>query len=227
MYAMLVSKSDDESAILSLALQRAGLAVTTARDLERALSTWADRPADILVAASETPDLLAIAQEVRRLTIVPLVIVTDITSELGHVTLLNAGVDLVVFRPFSARLLIAQIQVLLRRSGGVPYLSLLSLSAGGLVLDPGTREVRSRDRDPQRLTHLEFRLLYTLMMNRGQVLPTETLVDRVWGYAGEGDRELVRGLVSRTRAKIEVDPRNPQRIETVSGIGYVFRTDAA
>jgi DNA-binding response OmpR family regulator len=94
-----------------------------------------------------------------------------------------------------------------------------------LVLDPATRTVEVSGRPSQRLTHLEFRLLYTLMMHQGQVIPTETLVERVWGYSGQGDRDLVRGLVSRLRAKVEVDARNPQYILTIPGVGYSFKED--
>jgi DNA-binding response OmpR family regulator len=61
------------------------------------------------------------------------------------------------------------------------------------------------------------------MMNRNQVLPTESIVERVWGYTGQGDRDLVRGLVSRLRVKVETDPRQPEYIQTIPGIGYMFK----
>jgi DNA-binding response OmpR family regulator len=96
------------------------------------------------------------------------------------------------------------------------------LSTAGLTLDPTTRVVEVSGKAKQRLTQLEFRLLYTLMINRRQVIPTETIVERVWGYTGQGDRDLVRGLVSRLRVKIEADPRDPRYILTVPGIGYSF-----
>ena len=72
----------------------------------------------------------------------------------------------------------------------------------------------------KRLTPLEFRLLYTLMMHTERVVPTETIVEHVWGYDGRGDKDLVRGLVKRLRSKVEPDPHNPLYIHTVSGIGY-------
>jgi DNA-binding response OmpR family regulator len=64
------------------------------------------------------------------------------------------------------------------------------------------------------------------MIHSGQILPTETIVEQVWGYSGKGDKDLVRGLVRRLRAKIEVDPRHPQRILTAPGVGYSFASDA-
>jgi DNA-binding response OmpR family regulator len=94
-----------------------------------------------------------------------------------------------------------------------------------IALDPTTRSVRLADAVPRRLTQLEFRLLYLLMTHRGQVLPTDLIVERVWGYSGEGDRDLVRGLISRLRKKIEADPDSPVYIQTVPGIGYLFALD--
>lgn len=222
MYALLITQDVDEMAVLSLVLQRAGLAVTTARDLERAMQSWSERPADLIVMALPGSDPLAQVRRVRTQTEVPLAIVVHGVEEDIHYVLLEAGADLVVQRPFSARLLIAQVRALLRRAGSVPLFSLPTLSLAGLTLDPATRIVEVAGRSSQHLTHLEFRLLYTLMVHRGQVLPTETIVERVWGYSDTGDRDLVRGLISRLRAKVEEDPKNPRYILTVPGVGYSF-----
>ena len=221
MYAMLLAADADERAVLSLVLQRAGLAVTTANDLERALKSWLERPADLIVVALEG-DALAHARRIRGETPVPLIVATDQLSEAAHCELLDAGADLVIQRPYSARLLIATVQSLMRRAGSVPLFSLPTLSQDGLTLDAANRTVEVSGWRSRRLTHLEFRLLYTLMTHRGQVLPVEVIVERVWGYGGRGDKELVRGLVSRLRAKIEPEPRSPRFIRTMPGIGYSY-----
>ena len=117
------------------------------------------------------------------------------------------------------------IQSGMRRAGTVPLFSLPTLSQAGLTLDAAARTVQVTGRPPRRLTHLEFRLLYTLMSHRGQILPSDMIVERVWGYSGEGDRDLVRGLVSRLRAKVEAEPRNPLYIHTVPGVGYSFNPE--
>ncbi len=226
MHALLVAYDPDEAAVLTLVLQRAGLTVSRAATLERIMQTGPEKPADFVVlAARESPP----ATQIRRLraqTQVPLMVIAGRIEEGVHVELLEAGADLVILRPFSARVLIAQVRALLRRAVGVPFFTLPTLSVAGLTLDPATRAVQVGDQPPQRLTHLEFRLLYTLMINRDQVLPTETLVEHVWGYTGEGDRDLVRGLVSRLRAKIEPDPRAPRYIMTVPGVGYTLSTQS-
>jgi DNA-binding response OmpR family regulator len=221
MYAMLIAHDADERAVLSLALQRAGLAVTTAHELERAMKSWLERPADLVLVALDG-DPIAQVHSVRAETDVPLVIVVDAIPEALLCDLLAQGADLVLLRPYSTRLLIGQVRALVRRSGSVPVFSLPTLSQGGLTLDAAARTVTVSGHRPHRLTHLEFRLLYTLMSHRGQVLPTETIVERVWGYSDEGDRELVRGLVSRLRAKVEPEPRAPTYIHTVPGVGYSF-----
>ena len=223
MYALLVAEDPDEAAVLLLVLQRAGLAVATAKDLNRAIESWSERPADLIVLALSGLTPQEQVSQVRGETPVALVVVIGSTDEELHFEMLEAGADLVVARPFSARLLIAQVRSLLRRAGSVPLFSLPALSLAGLTLDPASREVKVSSRPSRRLTHLEFRLLYTLMINRGQVLPTDVIVERVWGYSGRGDRELVRGLMSRLRAKVEPDPHKPSYILTVPGVGYSFR----
>lgn len=223
MYALVIADDPDEVAIYSTVLQRVGLAVTTTGDFEQAMQNWMERPADIILLALHnrpTPDHV---RRVRSETLVPLVVALDTPNETVQCELLKLGADLVIAPPISARLLIAQVEVLMRRAGSIPAFSLPTLSAAGLTLDPATRIVEVDGKEPQRLTQLEFRLLYTLMMNRDQVIPTETIVERVWGYSGHGDRDLVRGLVSRLRVKVEVDPRHPAYILTIPGIGYSFK----
>jgi len=225
MYALLLAQSADEKAVLSLVLQRAGLAVTTGNDLQRALRAWPERPTDLILLALYSDDYQADVRTIRVETAVPIVVIVDQLEEGVHYELLDTGADLVVPRPFSARLLIAQVRGLLRRAGGMPLFSLPTLNLAGLTLDPTTRAIQVTGLPSRRLTHLEFRLLYTLMIHRGQVLPTETIVEQVWGYSGRGDKDLVRGLVRRLRTKVEPDPRSPQYILTVPGVGYAFNEE--
>jgi len=206
------------------------------------MRSWLDRPADLILLAlggdpagdpagsrsgSPASDPVANVRRIRAETEVPVVLVVDETREELHYDLLQSGADLVVSRPYSARLLIAQVRALLRRAGNVPLSSLPTLSLAGLTLDPAARTVQVAKQTPRRLTHLEFRLLYTLMTHQGQILSPELIVERVWGYTGQGDKELVRGLVSRLRAKVEPEPRIPRYIITAPGIGYAFDPDEA
>jgi DNA-binding response OmpR family regulator len=222
MYALLLARDGDEKAILSVVLQRAGLAVSSATDIDRAMQKWPERPADLIVLALQDSDLQTAVGRVRGETTVPIIVIVDRVDEDACYRLYESGADLVAQRPYSARLLISQARALLRRAGSVPLFSLPTLSIAGLTLDPSNRTVQLAGQPSKRLTHLEFRLLYTLMIHSKQILPAETIVEQVWGYTGRGDKELVRGLVRRLRTKIETDPRHPQLIQTVPGVGYSF-----
>jgi DNA-binding response OmpR family regulator len=220
MYALLIAENADEMAVLSLVLQRAGMVVGTANDVSTAVQAWPERSADLVLIATGG-DLLAQTRSLRAMTDVPLIVVGRVDEE-THCAVLEGGADLVIGRPFSAPLLIAQVRALMRRAGGGQLFSLPSLSLAGLTLDPATRSVHLVGRSPRRLTHLEFRLLYTLMIHRGQVLTPEMIVERVWGYGGQGDKDLVRGLVRRLRTKAEPEPGVPRYILTSPGVGYCF-----
>lgn len=226
MYALLICHNPDERAFLSLVLQRAGLAVTTSATLERALDTWQERPADLILIDS-AGDPLDETRRIRAETNVPVIQLLDCGGEETCIQTLELGADLVVTRPYGARLLVAQVRALMRRARNVPLSELPTLSLAGLTLDPSTRAVTVEGLPPRRLTHLEFRLLYNLMIHRAQILSPEVIVERVWGYSGQGDKDLVRGLVSRLRAKVEPEPRSPRYILTEPGVGYSFDPEGA
>lgn len=223
MQAIVIASDADEKDFLSYVLRRSGLAVAASSDVRRILTKWADHPADlILVALGETDDPLEILNLVRSETQTPCILMVDSISERAHTQLLDQGADVLLVRPVSGRFLGAQVRALLRRSSGIPSFVLPALVTGEFKLDPSSRMITLESGEEQRLTQLEFRLLYILMTNRGQVVPTEVLIERVWGYTGEGNRELVRGLISRLRHKLEPDPNNPRLFETISGVGYRF-----
>lgn len=224
MQAMLFSPHADEAAVITVILQQAGFTVRSVRNLEHAIESWPERPSDfILVALHEDyAQSVNLIKKMRMHAAIPICVVCDSIIEDQQVELLEAGADLVVFRPYGVRYLLAQIKALMRRSASLPFFSLPTLNQRDVVLDPSNRTVQIAENDPRHLTQLEFRLLYTLMTHPGQILPTENIVEHVWGYSGEGNRELVRGLVQRLRSKVETDPRNPTYICTEPGIGYFF-----
>ena len=227
MQAFLIAADSDEREILTFVLRHAGLAVSPSGDLARILANWTELPADLIIlAGGEAVEVEAQIAAVRGVTEVPLVVLVDPPAEARLLALLRGGADVVLARPVSPQLLAEYARVVLRRSGAVPAFMLPRLDLEEISLDPATRTVAVSGREPCRLTQLEFRLLYVLMTKREQVVATEAIVERVWGYAGEGDRELVRGLVSRLRHKIEPDPDKPRFIETLSGVGYRFSLES-
>lgn len=226
MQAIVAASDPDERDVYAFMLRRAGLAVASSADIQRILAKWTDHPADlVLVALGEGAAPLKVVEAVRDVTQAPVIVVVDPPPEKTLCRLLLGGADVVLPRPVSPLVLVAHAQALLRRSNAVPAFVLPTLDLEKIALDPSTRTVTVDGQEPQRLTQLEFRLLYVLMTNRGQVIPVDAIVERVWGYTGEGNRDLVRGLISRLRHKIEPDPQNPRLLETISGIGYRFALD--
>ncbi|MBT3390386.1 MAG: response regulator transcription factor [Chloroflexi bacterium] len=224
MQALLFSPHADEAAVLTTLLQQAGFVVRATRHLKQALETWPNQPSDLmmLVFPREQVDILKHIRQMRGYTAAPIVVLADMLSDDQRVDVLEEGADLVFTKPYSLRFLLAQIRALLRRNTGMPFFSLPTLSQGNLTLDPANRSAIVGEAKPVHLTQLEFRLLYLLMTHARQIVPAETIVEHVWGYSGEGNRELVRGLVQRLRSKIEPDPRTPKFIRTEAGIGYYF-----
>ncbi len=224
MQAVVIAPDADERDILTFVLRHAGMAVAASGEQKRLLSKWEDHPADvILVALGENAKLVDTSKEVRAVTQVPLLILTDTVPERDIIQALHAGADVILVRPVSPQIVAAQITSMLRRANAVPAFVLPALDLGTIALDPSTRTVTVDGLESKRLTQLEFRLLYVLMTNRGQVLPTEVIVEKVWGYSGEGNRDLVRGLISRLRHKVEPNPEAPVFLETLSGVGYRFK----
>jgi DNA-binding response OmpR family regulator len=226
MQAIVIARDPDEREILTFVLRHAGLAVASSGELQRVLANWLEHPADvILISAGGQDKLVEDVTSVRDVTGVPLLLVVDAPPEDELCAALQAGADLILSRPVAGRVLAAYVQTLVRRSGGVPSFILPRLDLQDVTLDPATRTIEVSGQEPHRLTQLEFRLLFVLMTNRGQVIPTDVIVERVWGYAGQGERDLVRGLVSRLRRKMEPNPDQPRYIETVQGVGYRFIAD--
>lgn len=224
MNALLFSEHAEEAAILKLILQQAGFSVRSVKDLNRATAILPEQPTDLVLITLEAEDKKGIdnVYQIRAYTAVPIIIIIEPLSDNLHVSLLEKGVDLVIARPYNVRTLLSQIRALLRRTAGIPFFSLPTLTQADLTLDPGSRLVQVGESKPKRLTQLEFRLLYSLMTYIGQIIPTENIVEQVWGYSGEGNRELVRGLIQRLRSKVEPDPRKPRYIMTEPGVGYYF-----
>jgi DNA-binding response OmpR family regulator len=224
MQTILVAHDAEEREILTFVLRHGGLAVANAPALDRVAARWLQRPADLIVVAwdGEHEEMLAAIGAVRGVTQVPLLLVGEPRGEAATCELLQAGADLVLARPVSPRLLAQYARTLLRRAHAIPAFRTPPLDLGQVRLDPASRTVTVAGAEPQRLTQLEYRLLYVLMSNREHVVPVEVIVERVWGYNGEGNRDLVRGLVSRLRRKIELDPELPHVIETIPGTGYRF-----
>jgi DNA-binding response OmpR family regulator len=155
-------------------------------------------------------------------TIAPIIVSSPLVEEEVVLLLYEVGIDEYLYKPVSPRILVAKVKALLRRARSLPLASVSSLESRGVQLNPERRTVHLANGSETNLTNLEFRLLYCLMSNQGRVVPTETIVEKVWGYSGESDYRLVKGLVRRLRRKVEPDRKEPRYIKTIPGVGYAF-----
>lgn len=229
MQILVYALHNDETDILKYALQQAGLMIRVSHRLEHVKQSWTMQSTDavLLIPSGEGAANSSLVKDFRLFTSVPIIVLSDPLPEERMIEFYQAGADLVVNRPYSLRILALQMRALIQRGNNMPLAGLPSLAQGDLALDPATRSVTVRSQPEVHLTQLEFRLLYTLMTHPGRILSAEELVEKVWGYPGESNRELVRGLVQRLRVKIEPDPHDPTYILTEAGTGYYFRPSPA
>jgi two-component system, OmpR family, response regulator MtrA len=205
---------------LRLALEDEGYTVEEAGTAEEALDQFARQPPDVALVDLMLPgmDGLELCREVRKLSDVPIVVVTARTDTHDVVAGLEAGADDYVTKPFQVKELAARIRALLRRvrtlDAGVDRYAF-----GNLEIVPDAGSVR-RDGQELALTRTEFRLLCELAQHAGIVLSREQLLERVWDYDYFGDTRLVDAHIRRLRTKVEQDPSDPKVIVTVRGLGY-------
>lgn len=206
--------------VISFTLRRAGFEVLLAHDGITALERFqADSPS-IIVLDLELPrkDGLTVCREIRAVSDTPIIMLTVRDSDEDVVKGLGLGADDYITKPFSPAQLVARVQAILRRMGRETLPRQLTFA--GLTLNPERHTLSQVDHEPVQLTQLEFKLLETLVLNSEQVLPTNTLIDRVWGPSG-GDKAMLKQLVYRLRRKLE-NEGSAAFIEAIPGIGYAL-----
>ncbi len=212
---------------MRMALEDEGWSVAEAANGEDALELLAAGPVELVLVDLMLPGMsgFEVVRAIRRMSDVPIVIVTARSDSHDVVAGLEAGADDYVRKPFAVKELSARIRALLRRSDAGP-----SMRSDSEVFKFGDFEVRPaagivpRNGEEVVLTKTEFHLLCEFARNDGLVLSREQLLERVWGYDYFGDARLVDAHVHRLRTKIESDPSEPDFIVTVRGLGYKLQS---
>jgi two-component system KDP operon response regulator KdpE len=197
-------------------------AATGTEGIDRAA---AERP-DLIILDLGLPDLAGadVCREIRKWSGAPILVLSARHSEEEKVTLLDAGADDYVTKPFGTPELQARARALLRRVPGTTGGG--QVAVGDLVLDPAAHTI-SHSGTLLHLTRTEWELLRVLMTNAGRVLTHQQLFRSVWSGRTYGDaQQYLRVYVARLRRKIESDALRPQYIHTEPGVGYRFATSS-
>jgi len=219
---------DDDARLFSLLktyLGENGVELRHAPDGHRGLAALEQGAFDVVLldVMMPRPDGLEVLRMMRKRSRIPVVMLTARGDEADRVVGLELGADDYVAKPFSPRELLARMRAVLRRAQ--PEAVDERLSVAGIEVDVPARSVRIAGRDVE-LTGLEFDILVALMRRAGRVVPRGALLDE----AGRGDvtvsERTIDVHISRLRKKIGDDPRSPERIRTVRGIGYVLAREA-
>lgn len=226
---------DDEASIrriLETRLKMAGYNVVTAEDGEEAVDLFNKTNPDIVILDVMMPkmDGYGVTREIRRVSDVPIIILTALGDVSERITGLELGADDYVIKPFSPKELEARVKAVLRRTVSkditVPTGKTTKnvITTGSIKIDTARRQVY-RKNERIRLTGMEFSLLELLVNNSGTAYSRNEILQHVWAYPPDHriDTRVVDVHISRLRSKLETDPANPELILTARGIGYMFQ----
>ncbi len=221
---------DDEQSIqtlLSYPLRKEGYHVTSALDGTEALQRFDEGRFDLVVLDLMLPrrDGVEVCRELRQRSQVPIIMLTAKGSESDKVAGLEVGADDYITKPFSMREFRSRVKAALRRSRMVTPLVDQGeegpIVQGELTIDFDRRQV-TLAHDEVRVTYVEFEILGALARSPGRVLTRETLLEHVWGDSEYRDPRTVDVHIRHLREKIERDPKEPEFLFTVRGVGYRF-----
>ncbi|MDX8151746.1 response regulator transcription factor [Patulibacter brassicae] len=226
--ARILVVDDEESirALLAFPLRRDGHEVLTATTGPEALEQFERGQPDLVLLDVMLPGLdgVAVCRALRERSAVPIIMLSARGEEGDRVAGLEAGADDYVTKPFSVRELRSRVRAALRRAalpaarpGATPPIEI-----GDVVIDADRRRVVVRGEEVE-LTHLEFELLVTLAQAPGRVFTRDMLLERAWGGSAYRERRTVDVHVLHLREKLERNPKAPEHIITVRGLGYRFR----
>ena len=220
---------DDEQSIqtlLSYPLRKDGYEVVQAGDGREALARFGESTFDLVVLDVMMPriDGLEVCRRLRaRNSTVPIIMLTAKAEEIDKVLGLELGADDYITKPFSMREFRSRVKAVLRRAemrngerGEEP------INDHDLMIDLAKRNVEVRG-EPVKLTYVEFEILAILARSPGRVFSRTMLLERLWGDAAYRDPRTIDVHIRHLREKLERDPKEPELLFTVRGVGYHFR----
>ncbi len=216
---------DDEPQLVKVVrgyLEQAGFRVVAAADGPAALAHYKHEKPDLVLLDLNLPGLdgLAVARKLRSMSNVPIIMITARVEETDRLIGLELGADDYITKPFSPREVVARVRAVLRRSESQPA-SPEVIRVSDIVIDL-TRHTVIRADEALDLTPTEFNLLAALAREPGRAFSRLQLLEAAQGDAFEGYERTVDAHIKNLRAKLEPDPKKPQYVLTVFGVGYKF-----
>lgn len=223
---LIVEDDDTVRALLRLLLEDEGFTVVEAASGAQAVERFEPLGFDLVLLDVRLPGMSGfdVCRQIRRVSEVPIIMVTAQNDSHDVVAGLELGADDYVTKPFNDRELLARIRVQLRRRSSELDGERFSVGALEIAAHEGSVKLAG---EVVALTRTEFQLLCHLARHPNRVWSREQLLRHVWGYDYSGDGRLVDTHVARLRVKIEADPANPQLVQTVRGLGYKLVRAAA
>jgi DNA-binding response OmpR family regulator len=220
---------DDEQSVqklLAYPLRKEGYEVVPAMDGEEALERCRGQNFDLIVLDVMLPKLdgFDVCRQIRAQSSVPIIMLTAKAEEFDKVLGLELGADDYITKPFSMREFRSRVKAVLRRSDLLreEQREEEPLETDDLTIDFAKRTVEIRG-EPVRLTYVEFEILSILARNPGRVFSRTMILDRLWGDSSYRDPRTIDVHIRHLREKIEKDPKEPEFLFTVRGVGYHFR----
>jgi len=218
---------DDEKTIRDFVqknLEVRGFRVNVASHGIEALEIFNVQNIDLVILDIMMPhmDGLETTRQIRKISTVPIIILTALGEETDKVRAFDIGADDYLTKPFGVVELLARVKAVLRRSRwSDATVRPGNLQHGDITIDLERHEVFVSNEDVE-LTPTEFNLLVFMMENSGKVLSHRMILQNVWGPEYGEEHEYLRVYIGHLRQKIEVNPSKPRYIITKRGIGYSF-----
>jgi two-component system, OmpR family, response regulator len=222
---LLVDDEQSVQTLLSYPLRKDGYHVTSALDGREALERFTEARFDLVILDLMLPKLdgVEVCRQLRRHSQVPIIMLTAKGSETDKVAGLEVGADDYITKPFSMREFRSRVKAALRRSRMIAEQPEEGpIEHGELMVDPARRLVTLAGEEVS-ATYVEFEILTALARSPGRVLSRETLLEHVWGGSDYRDPRTVDVHIRHLREKLESDPKEPEYLLTVRGVGYRFR----
>jgi len=220
---LIVEDDRNTAALVAAYLEREGFSTVVVHDGGQAVQAAGDCNPVFVILDVMLPNMdgWEICRALRKVSDVPVLMLTAREEEIDRVAGLAMGADDYVVKPFSPRELVERVKAILRRSRSASARPTPVLTFDGLELDPEKHRV-SRDGHPVALTSSEYKILHALMSSPGRAFSREELLNQCYRHGEAVIDRVIDVHIGKLRQKIEDDPSQPRFILTVRGHGYRF-----